>query len=107
MASAKELTDRGFDLYAKGEMDAAIVVLKEAVAADPDHLEAHRIIAMCYGKKGMLDEAVAAANRMIEIDPNDNLAYVSLSIFLQRQGKIPEAEAAMAKASALQAPAKK
>ena len=102
MASAKELTDQGFDLYAKGEMDEAIEVLKGAIAADPEYIEAHRTIAMCYGKKKMLDEAVAAARRMIEIDPEDNLAYVSLSIFLQRQGKIPEAEEAMAKANALQ-----
>ncbi|MDP3938160.1 MAG: tetratricopeptide repeat protein [Deltaproteobacteria bacterium] len=107
MASAKELTDQGFNLYAKGEMDSAIALLKQAIATDPDYLEAHRTIAMCYGKKKMLDEAVAAANRMIEIDPNDNLAYVSLSIFLQRQGKIPEAEAAMAKATAVQSSAKK
>ncbi|MFQ5458290.1 MAG: tetratricopeptide repeat protein [Myxococcota bacterium] len=102
MPSAKELTDQGFDLYAKGEMDAAIAVLEQAIAADAEYLEAHRTIAMCYGKKGMLDEAVAAARRMIEIDPNDNLAYVSLSIFLQRQGKIPEAEEAMAKATSVQ-----
>lgn len=107
MGTAKELTDEGFDLYAKGDMDGAIAVLEQAIAADPEYLEAHRTIAMCFGKKGMLDEAVAAANRMIEIDPNDSLAYVSLSIFLQRQGKIPEAEEAMAKASSVQSkPAK-
>ena len=102
MASAKELTDQGFDFYAKGEMDEAISVLKQAIAADESFIEAHRTIAMAYGKKGMLEEAIAAANRMIEIDPKDNLAYVSLSIFLQRQGKIPEAEEAMARATALQ-----
>ncbi len=102
MASAKESTDQGFDHYAKGEMDEAIAVLKQAITADANYLEAHRTIAMAYGKKGMLDEAIAAANRMIEIDPSDNLAYVSLSIFLQRQGKVPEAEEAMAKATALQ-----
>ena len=102
MASAKELTDQGFDLYAKGEMDEAIGVLKQAIVVDANYLEAHRTIAMAYGKKGLLEEAIAAANRMIEIDPNDNLAYVSLSIFLQRQGKVPEAEEAMARATALQ-----
>lgn len=106
MASAKELTDRGFDLYAKGETDEAIALLNQAIAADPRQVEAHRTIAMAYRKKGLYDEAVAAARRIIEIDPEDHLAYVSLSMFLQKQGKIAEAEEAMATATAIQARSK-
>jgi Tfp pilus assembly protein PilF len=102
MASAKELTDQGFDHFARGDADQALERLREAVAADPGYIEAHRNLAMVYGSKGMLDEAVAAARKVVELDPDDHLGYVSLSMFLQRQGKIPEAEEAKALAMTAQ-----
>jgi tetratricopeptide (TPR) repeat protein len=102
MPTAQELTNQGFDLFASGKNDEAIAILKQAIAQDPNYIEAHRNIAMAYGRKGMLEEAVAAARRVIEIDPGDHLGYVSLSMFLQRQGKIPEAEEAMARGMAAQ-----
>ena len=102
MASAKELTDQGFDLFAKGNADAAIEMLRGAVSADPGYIEAWRNLAMACGSKGLLDEAVAAARRVVEIDPDDHLGYVSLSMFLQRLGRIPEAEDARDAAMAAQ-----
>lgn len=102
MPTAKELTDQGFDLFAKGSADAAIETLRQAIGEDPSYVEAWRNLAMVCGSKGLLDEAVAAARRVVEIDPDDQLGYVSLSMFLQRQGKIPEAEDAKAEAMAAQ-----
>jgi tetratricopeptide (TPR) repeat protein len=102
MATAQELTNQAFELFAKGKIDEAIAILEEAIARDPNYIEAHRNIAMVYGRKGMLEEAVTAARRVVELDPDDHLGYVSLSIFLQRQGKVPEAEEAMAKGMAAQ-----
>ncbi len=96
MATAKELTNQGFDLFAKGKIDEAIETIEKAIAADPSYIEAYRNIAMVYGQKGMLDEAVAAARKVVELDPDDALGYVSLSMLLQRQGKIAEAEDAKA-----------
>jgi tetratricopeptide (TPR) repeat protein len=102
MATAKELTDRGFDFFAKGDADAALETLRQAAASDPGYVEAWRNLAMVCGAKGLLDEAVSAARRVVEIDPDDHLGYVSLSMLLQRQGKIPEAEDAKAEAMAAQ-----
>ncbi|OGP83543.1 MAG: hypothetical protein A2Y95_12855 [Deltaproteobacteria bacterium RBG_13_65_10] len=96
MATAQDLTNQGFDLFAQGNVDEAIKTLKQAIEADPDYIEAYRNIAMMYGQKGMLDEAVEAARKVVEIDPDDTLGYVSLSMLLQRQGKIAEAEEAKA-----------
>jgi len=102
MPSAEEHYDRGVDLFAEGRYEDAIAAYNEALAADPDFVDALHGLAMAHAEKGDLPAAIAAAKRITEASPDDPLGYTSLSMLLQRAGNIPDAEAAANQARVLE-----
>ena len=89
------------DLMAEGQLEKAVAVYRESLAADPTFTEAMHGLARALQDLGQLDEAITVAKRIAEIDPEDVLAYTSLSVLYQKKGMIPEAEAEGAKARVL------
>jgi len=93
---------RGVDLLATGEAAGAVQAFREALAADPGHIEAHHGLIRALGDAGQYEDAVAAARALTALTPEDPLAHTSLSIALQKAGHIPEAEAAAGRARILE-----
>jgi Flp pilus assembly protein TadD len=100
--NADSLSQRGVDLLANGDLPGAVQTFREAIAADPNHVEAHHGLIRALRDAEQLEAAVAAALVLTTLTPDDPLAQTSLSIALQQAGQIPEAEAAAGRARILE-----
>lgn len=100
--SAEEWSHRGIDLLAEGDPAGSASAFREAIAIDPDHVEAHHGLIRALREGGQFEAAVAAALALTVLTPKDPLAHTSLSIALQSAGHIPEAEAAAGRARILE-----
>ena len=101
MADKEDLYDQGLDLAFEGKLTEAIGKYREAIAIDPDYVDAVHALAMAHAELDDLDAAIEVGVRLCELAPDDILAHTSLSTFYQRKGMIPEAEAEAAKAKVL------
>ena len=99
---AEELTHRGLDHLASGSPADAVDNFRAAIAADPNHFEAHHGLVRALRDAGRLEQAIAAALALTALTPDDPLAHTALSISLQQAGHIPEAEVAAARARILE-----
>jgi len=88
-----ELYFRGLDLIAEGKSEAAVLLLRESVALDPQFLDAQHALIRALQDAGQLDEAIRTVQQLIALDPDDVLAHTRLSILYQAKGRVPEAEA--------------
>jgi tetratricopeptide (TPR) repeat protein len=96
MPTPNELYDLAVDLKDKGDREAAIARLEEALAIDPEFAIAHGMLAKLYVDLAQIDKAIAHAKKVVELEPDDTFSYTALSVIYQRCGKIPEAEHAKA-----------
>ncbi|MEM9174471.1 MAG: tetratricopeptide repeat protein [Myxococcota bacterium] len=101
-SGAKSIYKEGFQLFVKGDVDAAIARYHDAIAEDASLAIAWNGLSMAYAKKGDLDAAVEAAEKLVALEPNDPLSHTNLSRILMQKGMIPEAEDARARAMGLQ-----
>jgi tetratricopeptide (TPR) repeat protein len=90
--TSDEHYERGMELFADDQLEAAIEELEKAVAGSPEHADALHALAMCHYHKGDFDKAIEYGKRMQEADPENTLAYTSLSMFYHAKGMIKEAE---------------
>ena len=102
MSEARELYKQGFERFAEGDVEGAIALYRQAIAADASLSIAWNALSMALARQGDLDGAIEAANKLIELEPDDPLSHTNLSRFLQQKGLVPEAEAEMAKATQLE-----
>jgi Flp pilus assembly protein TadD len=100
--AAETHTQEGLDRLADGDFAGAVESFRAAIAADPDHFEAHHGLIRALRDAGRLEQSVGAALALTALTPNDPLAHTALSISLQQAGHVPEAEAAAAKARILE-----
>jgi Flp pilus assembly protein TadD len=100
--AAESLSQRGLDLLAAGNAAEAAKTFRAAIAADPEHVEAHHGLVRALRDNGKLEQAVGAALALTALTPGDPLAHTALSIALQQAGHVPEAEAASARARILE-----
>ena len=68
--------------------------LREAIALDPEYLEAHNNLGCRLLSMGRNEEAIASFQRAIEIDPLAPYAHGNLAVALLHQQRPAEAEAA-------------
>ncbi len=99
---ATALSQRGLDLLAQGSPAQAAQAFRQAIAADPAHIEAHHGLVRALRDSGQLEHSIAAALALTVLTPSDPLAHTALSISLQTAGHVPEAEAAAARARILE-----
>lgn len=90
------------DELAAGHPSLAVDSYRAAIAADPNHFEAHHGLIRALRDAGRLEPSIAAALALTALTPDDPLAHTALSISLQQAGHIPEAEAAAARARILE-----
>ncbi len=104
-AEPRELAEHKYhealDLVASGDSSAAASSFREALALDPDLLDAMHGLIRALQDAADYDQAIAVATELIARDPNDPLAHTSLSILYQHKGMVPEAEAEALKAKLL------
>jgi len=98
---AEQKYHQALDLVANGDASAAAAAFREALALDPDLLDAMHGLIRALQDAGDYDQAIAAATELIARDPDDPLAHTSLSILYQHKGMVPEAEAEALKAKLL------
>jgi Flp pilus assembly protein TadD len=98
---AEDLYYSALDLMASGDLEKAVAVYRESLAADPTFTEAMHGLARALQDLHRYDEAIEVAKRIAELDPDDVLAHTSLSVLYQKKGMIAEAEAEGAKARVL------
>lgn len=99
---AEVLSERGLNELAAGSADEAVQSFREAMTADPNHVEAHHGLIRALRDAGRLEQSIGAALALTALTPNDPLAHTALSISLQKAGHVPEAEAAAARARILE-----
>jgi len=97
---AERAYDQAIDLVANGD-PAAANKFREALALDPDMLDAMHGLIRALQDAGEFDQALAIARDLITRAPEDPLAHTSLSILYQHKGMVPEAEAEALKAKLL------
>jgi Flp pilus assembly protein TadD len=102
LSTADLFSHRALDLLAAGQPAEAAQAFQAAIAADPNHVEAHHGLIRALRDAGQLNQSVAAAMALTVLTPADPLAHTALSIALQQAGHIPQAEAAAARARILE-----
>jgi tetratricopeptide (TPR) repeat protein len=98
VADARAIYKEGFAHFVRKDLDGAIALYREALAADPGFALAWSALGVALSRKGALDLAIEAGLRAVELEPDEPLGYTNLSIFYQQKGMIAEAEAAKARA---------
>ena len=74
-----------------GRYDAAAAKVQQALAVDPDIIEAHSRLGNIYTKAGRHADAVAAYKRALALDPEHLLSTYNLALAYRALGKIDEA----------------
>ena len=74
-----------------GDWQAAVAAYREAVAADPQHVEARMSLGGALAELGDHVGAEAELRRAVEIDPEQALAWYNLAGVLRAQGRMDEA----------------
>lgn len=89
--TAKELVIKGNSAYRSKHYDEAIVFYKQAIAENPQSIDAHYDLGITYKKKNMYDEAIDTYKQVISLDPNHAKAHNNLGIVYERKRLFKEA----------------
>jgi len=89
-------------LLQKGDVDGAIVHLREAVAIRPDYAQAQNNLGNALLQKGRLDEAIARYQKALAIQPGNIEVQNNLGIAFFQKGLVDEAVAQYQKALAIE-----
>ena len=73
-------------LYQYGDVEGAIEEFKRALAVDPNDVNVHNSLGVCYGVQDKLDEAIGAFETAIRLDPEDVMATFNLGLAQAKQG---------------------
>jgi predicted O-linked N-acetylglucosamine transferase (SPINDLY family)/SAM-dependent methyltransferase len=88
----------GRELRSLGELDAAAMRFRRALAAKPDFADAHNNLGAVLQDLGQLDEAVTCYRRAVEINPDFVDAHANLGRTLLDLGQLHDAEASFRRA---------
>jgi tetratricopeptide (TPR) repeat protein len=100
--SPESLAARGLALTRKGEVDAAIAVLGEAVRRRPDFAQAHHNLGIALADRRRFDEAVRSLQAALRLQSDYVDAHFNLAAVLQRLGRDEESFASYWRAHELQ-----
>jgi predicted Zn-dependent protease len=75
----------------RGELEPAMIQLRELLQADPDHEIANGMLASIYAQLNMTDRAVTGYRRVLAINPHNVLARFQLGLLQVTSGHPQEA----------------
>jgi tetratricopeptide (TPR) repeat protein len=85
------LSKLGAHYLKMGELDRAMLLLRNAIQIDPDDPEVHNNLGVAYTNKGLLDGAILEFKKAIELRPSYSSYYKNLGFALYQKGFIDEA----------------
>ncbi|MEH2365347.1 tetratricopeptide repeat protein [Nostoc sp.] len=74
-----------------GDLKNAVTCHKQAIALQPNLLEAHYNLALMLQEQGELEEAIASYQNLLELNPNYGEVYLNLGKIYQQQNNLTEA----------------
>jgi arylsulfatase A-like enzyme/cytochrome c-type biogenesis protein CcmH/NrfG len=77
----------------EGRLDAAVALVREALAADPEIIEGHTLLGNFHAKAGRHADAVDAYRRALALDPEHRGATFSLALAYKNLGRLDDAQA--------------
>jgi len=101
LAEAEMYFDEGLRLASKSLYPEAVMKLKLATRANPEHAEARLELGLAYHKMGQLRKAIKAYLSALEIRSNSVTAYKNLGAVYDEVGQFVDALKAYAKAIVL------
>jgi Tfp pilus assembly protein PilF len=81
----------GVLLADRGEVDAAVVHYREALAIQPDFAEAHNNLGIVLSERGQIDEAIVHYQKALKINPYDARTHLNMGMVLSSHGRAGEA----------------
>lgn len=85
------LFERAQQYYSEDDRPRAAEGAKTVIALEPNHKEAHKLLAGCYLKDGNLSGAATECKTATHIDPDDMTAQYGLATALRGLGSYAEA----------------
>ncbi|MEG4027114.1 MULTISPECIES: rhamnosyltransferase WsaF family glycosyltransferase [unclassified Microcoleus] len=89
-------------LLREGNLEAAVVVYRQAIEQNPQFYGAYQNLGETLGKLGRLDEAVEMYRWAVQLKPDAAWSFWHLSQILQQLGQIEEAQQAWEKAAKIE-----
>ncbi len=95
--TAQDYFSKGQAAYTSGQMQQALDYFKDAIQADPNHMDSHFNIGAIYYKQGRYNEALEAFNKLLQIDPNDHGARYQTGLIYEKMNQPDDAMTAFGK----------
>ena len=92
----------GDQLYQRGDLDGAVGEFKCALALDPNNVNVHNSLGVCYGILGELDNALTEFESVLEIEPEEVMATYNTGLVYMLKGEKETALDYFQKANALE-----
>jgi folate-binding protein YgfZ len=97
--SGQTLLEEGLKCFADGYDEEALRRLNQAIALQPDLVEAHEALGVILSRHGRYSEAIAMMEKVLALQPDHVLAHTNLSVFYMKLGDKEKAEDEKAKAT--------
>ncbi|MBD2532171.1 tetratricopeptide repeat protein [Nostoc flagelliforme FACHB-838] len=77
-----------------GDLKNAVTCYKQAIALQPDLLEAHYNLGLALQEQGKFEEAIICYQKLLELNPNDGKIYLNIGKVYQQQNQFQKAVSA-------------
>jgi tetratricopeptide (TPR) repeat protein len=81
----------GQAMYAQGKLRPAEIVWGQALAIDPDHVDAHRWLAIAYYDIGLMTEALNHFQKVADLEPGDARPHRIMGVVRMDHGNLSAA----------------
>ena len=88
---SQEQLDYVIQLYSSGQMDKALLSIKELIQDFPNIPLLHNISGACNSALGEIDSAIISFNKAIKLKPDYDEAYFNLGVAFHQTGQLGEA----------------
>ena len=88
---SQEQLDYVIQLYSSGQMDKALLSIKELIQDFPNIPLLHNISGACNSALGEIDPSIISFNKAIELKPDYDEAYFNLGVAFHQTGQLGEA----------------
>lgn len=101
LAPGRKALAEGAERHRQGDIEGAAALYRQAVAADPQNVDALRLLGVSCSLLGLREEAATAARQAVALAPNYPAAWLDLGTVLSDLGEREEAVQAFLRAVSL------